>query len=77
MEMRDVANYLINHCFIMGESEETRERYLYAVNHQDELKRLFLSLGYTLVVRPSPLKVIMLVNENEGNQVKLKKYESI
>lgn len=77
MEVKDVANYLLNHCYIMGEVEETRERYFYAINHLDELKRLFLQLGYTLAFHPAPLKVIMLVNEYEGTQAKLSKYESI
>lgn len=77
VDTRDVANYLLNHCFIMGEVEETRDRYFYAINHLDELKRLFMQLGYILVFYPAPLKVIMLVNENEGNQAKLKMYESI
>lgn len=77
MEMKDVANYLLNHCYIMGEVEETRESYYYAINHQEELKKLFLQLGYTLAFHPAPLKIIMLVNEYEGTQAKLRKYESI
>lgn len=77
MDTKDVANYLLNHCFIMGEVEETRERYYYAINHLEELKKLFSQLSYTLVFYPAPLKVIMLVNDNEGNQTKLYMYESI
>lgn len=77
METKEVANYLLNHCFIMGSVEETRDRYYYAINHLDELKRLFLQLGYTLAFHPAPLRVIMLVNENEGSQAKLRKYDSI
>lgn len=77
MDTKDVANYLLNHCFIMGEVEETRELYYYAINHLEELKKLFLQLSYTLVFYPAPLKVIMLVNDNEGNQTKLYMYESI
>ena len=77
VEVRDVANYLLNHCYIMGEVEETRDRYCYAINHLEELKKLFIQLGYTLVFHPAPLKIIMLVNEYEGTQAKLSKYESI
>ena len=77
MEVKDVANYLLNHCYIMGEVEETRDRYYYAINHQEELKKLFRQLGYTLAFHPAPLKIMMLVNEYEGTQAKLKKYESI
>ena len=75
--MKDVANYLLNHCYIMGDVEETRDRYLYAINHLEELKKLFAQLGYTLAFHPAPLKVIMLVNEYEGTQAKLLLYDSI
>ena len=77
MEVKDVANYLLNHCYIMGDVEETRERYYYAINHLEELKKLFIQLGYTLAFHPAPLKIIMLVNEYEGTQARLSKYESI
>lgn len=77
METKDVANYLLNHCYIMGEVEETRDRYHYASNHLEELKKLFIQLGYTLAFHPAPLKIMMLVNEYEGTQAKLSKYESI
>lgn len=77
IEVKDVANYLLNHCYIMGEVEETRDRYYYAINHLEELKKLFIQLGYTLAFHPAPLKIIMLVNEYDGTQAKLSKYESI
>lgn len=77
MEVKDIANYLLNHCYIMGEVEETRNQYYYAINHMEELKKLFLQLGYTLAFHPAPLKIIMLVNEYEGTQAKLLQYESI
>lgn len=77
VETKDVANYLLNHCYLMGDIEETRERYYYAINHLEELKKLFLQLGYTIAFHPAPLKIIMLVNEYEGTQAKLSKYESI
>lgn len=77
MEVKDIANYLLNHCYIMGEVEETRDRYYYAINHLEELKRLFIPLGYMIAFHPAPLKIIMLVNEYEGTQAKLSKYESI
>ena len=77
MDVKEVANYLLNHCFIMGASEETREKYYFAVNHMDELRRLFSPLGYTPVLHPSPLKVLALVNEYPGTQLRLRKYESV
>lgn len=75
--MQEVANYLLNHCFLMGSVEETRERYYYALNHMTELNNLFRPLGYTVVPHHTPLKVIALVNEYEGGQARLRKYESI
>lgn len=43
----------------------------YAINHFEKLKKLFFQQGYTLVSYPALLKIIMLVNENEGNQARL------
>lgn len=77
MDVQEIANYLLNHCFLPVQAEETREKHYYAVNHLDELRRLFKPLGYTVVYHPSPLKLIALVNNHEGNQAKLNKYESI
>jgi len=77
MEVKEVANYLLNHCFLPSQAEELREKHYYAVNHLEELRRIFKPLGYTVVYHPSPLKVIALVNEFEGNQARLNKYESI
>ncbi len=77
MDIKEIANYLLNHCFVMGSCEETREKYYYAVNHMDDLRHVFAPLGYTPVLHPAPLKVLALVNEYEGTQAKLLKYESI
>lgn len=77
MDVKEVANYLLNHCFLPVQAEEAREKHYYAVNHLDELRRVFKPLGYTVVYHTSPLKVIALVNDHEGNQAKLNKYESI
>ena len=77
MEIKEVANYLLNHCFITGGCEETREQYYFAVKHMDELRTVFSPLGYTPILHAAPLKVVALVNTFEGTQVKLKKYESV
>ena len=63
MDVREVANYLLNHCFLPSQAEDLLEKHYYAVNHLEELRRI--------------LKVIALVSEYEGNQAKLNKYESI
>lgn len=50
MEVKDVANYLLNHCYIMGEVEETKDRYYYAINHLEELKKAVYTDGiYTCI----------------------------
>mgnify|MGYP002797342234 FL=1 len=77
MDVREVANYLLNHCFLPSQAEELREKHYYAVNHLEELRRIFKPLGYTVVYHAAPLKVVALVSEYEGNQAQLKKYESI
>jgi hypothetical protein len=59
------------------QAEETREKHYYAVNHLEELRRVFKPLGYTVMYHTAPLKVIALVNDREGNQAQLNKYESI
>lgn len=77
MDVREVANYLLNHCFLPSQAEELREKHYYAVNHLEELRRIFKPLGYTVVYHAAPLKVVALVSEYEGNQAQLNKYESI
>ena len=75
MDVREVANYLLNHCFLPSQAEDLLEKHYYAVNHLEELRRIFKPLGYTVVYHSAPLKVIALVSEYEGNQAKLNKYE--
>ena len=77
MDVREIANYLLNHCFLPAQAEELREKHYYAVNHLEELRRIFKPLGYTVVYHNAPLKIVALVNEYEGNQAQLSKYESI
>lgn len=77
MDVKEIANYLLNHCLLPVQAEEMREKHYYAVNHLEELRRVFKPLGYTVVYHTAPLKVIALVNEFEGNQARLNKYESI
>lgn len=72
-----LANYLLNKCFLLGGYEQTRSRYYQVLNNREEFQALFRPLGYTLVLHPSHLKVIQLINNHEGNQAHLLKYESI
>lgn len=73
----ELANYLLNHCFVPADYDNTRKKYLDIANNQKYFNEIFKPLGYSLVVHTSPLKVVQLVNNHEGNQFKLKKYESI
>ena len=70
----DIANYLLNNCFILGSFDATRDKYYQVLNNKEEFTELFRPLGYTLILHPSPLKVIQLVNNHEGNQTRLLKY---
>ncbi len=76
-ERENAANYLLNHCFVPCGLDSTREKYYLIANNMPEFIKIFNPLGYTVVVHPSPLMIVQLVNNHEGNQLKLKKYESI
>ena len=38
MDVREVANYLLNHCFLPSQAEDLLEKHYYAVNHLEELR---------------------------------------
>lgn len=75
--LEDAANYLLNHCFLLGGVEDQRARYRYVQDHLDQVRAVFAPLGYTVTLYPAPMRVAALVNEHEGNQARLLKYESI
>lgn len=72
----EIANYLLNNCFIIGNIDATREKYFYVINHEDMFRDVFRPLGYTIVVHRN-LKVVQLVNSHGIGKLELKKYESI
>lgn len=72
----EIANYLLNNCFLMGTVDTTREKYYYVINHEESFRQIFLPIGYTLVVYRN-LRVIQLINNHGSGRVILKKYESI
>lgn len=72
----DIANYLLNNCFLMGTVDTTREKYYYVIDHEESFRQIFLPIGYTLVVHRN-LRVIQLINNHGSGRVILKKYESI
>ena len=72
----EIANYLLNNCFLMGTVDTTREKYYYVINHEESFRQIFLPIGYTLVVHRN-LRVIQLINNHGSGRIILKKYESI
>ena len=75
--LEETANYLLNHCFLLGSVEDQRAKYLYVQDHLDEVRAVFAPLGYSVLLYPAPLQAAALVNGHEGSQARLLKYESI
>ena len=46
----EIANYLLNNCFLMGNVDTTREKYYYVINYEESFRQIFLHIGYTLVI---------------------------
>ena len=72
----ELANYLLNHCFIIGNLESTREKYYLLTNNEEELQEIFRPLGYSIVINRN-LRVAQLVNLHVAGRMELRKYESI
>ena len=76
--LEETANYLLNHCFLLGGVEDQRAKYLYVQDHLPEVRAVFAPLGYAVLLYPAPLQAAALVNEHEGSQARLlKKRESL
>ena len=72
----EIANYLLNNCFLMGTVDTTREKYYYVINHEESFRQIFLPIGYTLVIHRN-LRVVQLINNHRSGRIALRKYESI
>lgn len=72
----EIANYILNNCFIIGNVDSMREKYYYVINHEESFREVFQPLGYTIVIHRN-LRVIQLINSHGTGKVALKKYESI
>ena len=46
--LEETANYLLNHCFVLGGVEDQRAKYLYVQDHLDEVRAVFAPLGYSV-----------------------------
>ena len=63
--LEETANYLLNHCFVLGCVEEQRAKYLYIQDHLNEVRAVFKPLGYAVLLYPAPMQAAALVNEHE------------
>ena len=72
----EIANYLLNNCFLIGTVDSTREKYYYVISHEESFRQLFQPIGYTLVIHRN-LRVVQLINNHGRGRLSLKKYESI
>lgn len=72
----EIANYLLNNCFLIGNVDSTREKYYYVINHEESFRQIFQPIGYTLVVHRN-LRVVQIINNHGTGRLALKKYESI
>ena len=56
-ELREeLANYLLNHCFVIGNLDSTREKYYLVTNNEEELQTIFRPLGYSIVISCQKLR---------------------
>ena len=54
--LEETANYLLNHCFVLGSVEDQRAKYLYVQDHLNEVRAVFAPLGYAVLLYPAPLQ---------------------
>lgn len=72
----EIANYLLNNCFLIGNVDSIREKYYYVINHEESFRQLFQPIGYILVIHRN-LRVVQLINNHGTGRLALRKYESI
>ncbi len=54
--LEETANYLLNHCFLLGGVEDQRSKYLYVQDHLNEVRAVFAPLGYAVLLYPAPYR---------------------
>lgn len=72
----ELANYLLNHCFLIGNMDATREKYYLLTNNEEEMQEIFRPLGYSIAINRN-LRVAHLINLHEAGRIELRKYESV
>lgn len=75
-QREEIANYLLNNCFLIGSEDSMRDRYYYVLNHESDFQEVFAPIGYTLIINRG-LRVIQLINVHGSGRVSFRKYESI
>ncbi len=75
-KFRQAANKLLNHCFVLKKKEDTRNDYLFVVQHKDAFSRYFDLLGYRIELNETH-GVAGLSNLHGTGRLRLKKIESI
>lgn len=75
-KFRTAANKLLNACFIVKKKEETRNDYVFILQHRQMFGEYFGLLGYQVEINEGH-GVIALVNVNGTGRLRLKKIESI
>ena len=48
--LEETANYLLNHCFLLGGVEDQRAKYLYVQDHLNAVRAVFAPLGYAVLL---------------------------
>lgn len=75
-KFRTAANKLLNACFIVKKKEETRNDYVFILQHRQLFSEYFSYLGYQVEINEGH-GVVALVNINGTGRLRLKKIESI
>ena len=58
--LEETANYLLNHCFLLGSVEDQRAKYLYVQDHLDEVRAVFAPLGYSVLLKYESILLLVL-----------------
>lgn len=75
-KFRSAANKLLNHCFVLKKKEDTRNDYLFIVQHKELFIDYFDLLGYRIELNENQ-GVVGLINLHGTGRLRLKKIESI
>ena len=75
-KFRSAANKLLNACFIVKKKEETRNDYVFILQHRQLFNDYFSLLGYQVEINEGH-GVVALVNVNGTGRLRLKKIESV